>query len=39
MIEGGNYKRGSATELGSLELGVWSLAAATTVVWVFWPKH
>ena len=31
-IEGGNYKRGSATELKSL-------AAAFTVIWVFWHKH
>ena len=29
-IEGGNYKRGSATELGE------SSAAAITVIWVFW---
>ena len=31
-IEGGNYKRGSATSLRSL-------AAAITVIWVFWHKH
>ena len=33
VIEGGNYKRGSAQP----SLG--SLAAAITVIWVFWHKH
>ena len=30
-IEGGNYKRGAQPSL-------WSLAAAITVIWVFWYK-